>query len=62
MTVPRILNAYIAPFLMGFSMAAFATSGEPVSSVLLLVIAGAAGYFSLPKSDVVIERIWEAVA
>ena len=62
MTVARLLNAYIAPFFMGFSMAACAASGEPVSSVILLVIAGVAGYFSLPKSDVVIERIWEAVA
>ena len=32
------------------------------ASAILLVIAGVAGYFSLPKSDVVIERIWEAVA
>ena len=62
MTVPRFLNIYVAPFFMGVCMAACAASGEPISSVILLVCAGFAGYFSLPNGDEVIERIWDAIA
>ena len=61
MTVPRILNVYIAPFFMGMCMAACGASGEPISSVILLVCAGVTGYFSLPNSDEVIERIWDTM-
>ena len=61
MTIPRILNVYVAPFFMGLSMAACAASGEPISSVILLVAAGVAGYFSLPNGDQVIERIFDAI-
>ncbi len=59
MTVPSVMNRFVAPFFMGLFMAACAASASPIASVILLAASAIAGYFSLPNSDQVIERLFD---
>ena len=60
-SVSYVLNKYIAPFVMGFSTAAFSVTTDPVAILILFVIAIVAGLFSLPNGDRMIERCFDAV-
>jgi hypothetical protein len=60
-SVPYLLNKFVAPFAMGFSTAAFAVSTSPVAIVILFAIAGVCGVFSLPNGDRMIERCFDAL-
>ena len=60
-SVSYALNKYAAPFVMGFSTAAFSVSTDAVSIFIFFVIAVASGLFSLPNADRMIERCFDAM-
>jgi hypothetical protein len=60
-SVSYLVNKYVAPFVMGFSTAAFSVSTDPVAIFVLFVIAIGAGILSLPKADRMIERCFDAM-
>jgi hypothetical protein len=60
-SVSYVLNKYIAPFCMGFSTAAFAVSNDAVSVLICFVIVGVCGVFSLPNSNRMIKRFFDAI-
>jgi len=60
LTVPHLLNRYIAPFFMGVCMAATAAASGAVSAVILLCLAGLAGYFSLPGGEQRAARLFDS--
>lgn len=60
-SVSYVLNKYVAPFVMGFSTAAFSVSTDAVAILILLVLAIVSGIFSLPNGDRLIDRCFDAM-
>ncbi len=51
-----VLNRYLAPFMAGGSMAATTVVGEPSAIALLLAVAVAFGFMSLPVGGRMLRR------
>lgn len=59
--VPFLLNRVVGPFFTGFMMAAVAAAADPLSVVILFVFAAVFGFMSLPGTDRLIERLFDAM-
>lgn len=60
-TIPYVVNRYVAPFLWGMLMAAAAASSDTVSIMILLTLGGVAAFFSMPRNEALIERLFGAI-
>jgi hypothetical protein len=59
--IPFLLNRVIGPFFTGFMMAAVGAAADPLSVVILFAFAAVFGFMSLPGTDRLLERLFDAM-
>lgn len=60
-SVAYVLSHFVAPFLAGVFMAALASTSNPVSALVFLVLAGVSGFVILPRNALSMVRLVEGL-
>lgn len=61
-SIPYVVNRFVGPFGAGALMAAVPPAGNPATVLILLTLATAFGFVSLPGNDRLVRRILDALS